>query len=447
VGCARERRRRTRALVGFATPRSRRPALPIVRPFRALRYGHDLHPELDRLVSPATVGEPTDRQTVGGVDARNIRQAVRGRTGPLARPDAPPYTHAGRLLQQWKEDGVLIRDPRPAMYALEQADEHGSRRGLITLVRLAPLDSDEVRPHEAIRDESTAELHAQLAATRTQLSLVMGIVPDRQGVVAEFLGRRSGRPLLDVVDGAGTRCRLFSDEDPALHLAIHEALRSEVAVIADGHHRWTAALRHQATTKGPATRETPVDYAMMLLVPVDEPGLRCGPSHRVLPDPLTEAQKQELERLLRPFDEEPLTVEQLDAFLAAEGGVRLALAERGRLRGLVLRDPGALDAIPEPLRGVDAAAADALLLDWLDTDGDAGRTQRSGSAVGHNRASANDVAARALAGELGLAVLLRPVRPAQVLAAADASLLMPPKSTNFVPKPTKGLVMSSLVSF
>jgi len=421
--------------------------LPIVRPFRALRYGHDLHPRLDRLVSPATAGEPTDRQTVGDVDPLNVRQAVRGRTGPLAEAGEAPYTHAARLLQRWKEDGVLVRDARPAVYALDQIDEHGSRRGMICLVRLADLDSDEVRPHEAIREASTLELHTQLAATKTQLSLVMAIVPDRQGVLADFLARRVGRPLLDVVDGAGTRCRLFSEEDPALHLELHAALKDECAVIADGHHRWAAALRHQETLTTKATRESPSDYAMVLLVPVREEGLRCGPSHRVLTDPLTPVQSRELELLLRPFDEVPLAPDELDGFLATEGGIRLVLALPGRLRGLVLRDETALQDMPEALRGVDAAVADALLLDWLASAGDALSTQRSGSAVGHNRASAAEVAGRTVAGELGLSILLRPVKPAQVLAAAEAGLCMPPKSTNFVPKPTKGLVMSSLVSF
>ena len=96
--------------------------MPLLRPLRALRYGANHLDRLDRLISPATAGEPGDRTQVGDVDENSVRRLVRGDHGPLAGDDEPTFTHAARLLERWKQDGVLVRDPRPTYYTLEQDD-------------------------------------------------------------------------------------------------------------------------------------------------------------------------------------------------------------------------------------------------------------------------------------------------------------------------------------
>jgi uncharacterized protein (DUF1015 family) len=91
---------------------------------------------------------------------------------------------------------------------------------------------------------------------------------------------------------------------------------------------------------------------------------------------------------------------------------------------------------------VDAAILQALVLDRLQAADGA-----SGSPWGHNISSGAEIAARAAAGDIELAFLMRPTPPAQVMQVAQAGGLMPPKSTNFAPKPAKGLLIASLKSF
>jgi len=71
----------------------------------------------------------------------------------------------------------------------------------------------------------------------------------------------------------------------------------------------------------------------------------------------------------------------------------------------------------------------------------------SGSPFSHNRSSRQDIVERTLRGDADLAILLRGAPPRQVLRVALDGQLMPSKSTNFHPKPTKGLLMNSLRSF
>ena len=55
--------------------------LPLIRPFRALRYGHDHLAQLAALVSPCGQGAPNDPGEVGDVHPHSIRQLVRGDFG------------------------------------------------------------------------------------------------------------------------------------------------------------------------------------------------------------------------------------------------------------------------------------------------------------------------------------------------------------------------------
>lgn len=435
--------------------------VPILRPLRALRYGRDYLDVLDDLISPAVRGEPLDRAEVGEVHPYNVRRLVRGDTGPLATDEEPDFTHAARLLARWKEDGILTRDGRPALYIYEQRTEQIQRRGVVGLVRLDREGNARLLPHEMARGGSTGTLRNQLAATRSQLSLVMAVVPDRKGTLAEYLDGHPGQNDVEVFDGKGVQNRIWRDQDPAVHLRLTEALREEPAVIADGHHRVEAALQHQAERAGgqPVTRERPYDYVMTLLVPQNEPGLVSKPTHRVC-ERLGGAGQNVLDELGDLFVLTTLNREATQEFLAGDG-VRFVLVRPGRILGLTLRSDTeavqkALTALPPALRHVEPAALGALVLDplaaaetgasWNSNEGDTGGAA-SNSTFSHNRTSSEDVLARAFAGEVDAAFLLRPVPSHQVVSVAEAGQLMPPKSTNFHPKPIKGLLMNSLVSF
>ena len=94
-----------------------------------------------------------------------------------------------------------------------------------------------------------------------------------------------------------------------------------------------------------------------------------------------------------------------------------------------------LDALPEPLRDVDAAKFE-LMLDRM-------TLFRPLSEIEY-RSDALTVAAMVAKGAADVAVLLRPVSVDQIDTVAEAGLRMPQKTTFFQPKPLTGLVFRSL---
>jgi uncharacterized protein (DUF1015 family) len=432
--------------------------MPILRPIRPFRYGFDRVDQLGELVSPATRGEPEDRLRIGDVHEYNIRRLVRGVHGPQDTSETPPFTFAAALQQRWKEDGVIVREPRPAYYAYEQRLDGVSYRGAVCLVRLAPYDDTQVRPHERTqRTGAMTELLAQLSTLRTQLSMVMAFVPDTSGALAAFLDRRDEPAWLAVQDGRGVMNRLWREQDPAVHVRLAEALCGETAVIADGHHRHRAALLHQAkeAETGPVTRESPYDYVMMLLRPVAE-GAARSITHRVferLSAPATAALESAIDsNALQTLADsaDPGVLSRLDD---EDAPGLFGVVTPGRARVVRVTDAAsahpAVRALPEALRTVDAALLAALLLDpvMAAATRDTAADSRSGHRFSPNQVSAAHVASRALAGEVAAAFLLRTASPELVQRIAAAGQVMPPRSTKFLPKPVKGLLMSSLVSF
>jgi len=342
---------------------------------------------------------------------------------------------------RWKERGVLVRDPRPALYVYEQQWGEVTRRGLVSLVRLSPYGEGQIRPHEETRGGSTEALLCQLQATRTQLSMTMAMIPDEDGALATFLARFDPRGCgLQTVDGNGVTSRVWRDQDPAVHLQLGAALRDQCAVLADGHHRYQAALQYQqwrrnTEPKPGRSREHPCDYIMMMLIPGTSPGLRCQATHRVC-ERLNRRATEVVEGLGELFDMQDVdSDEQLYSFLAEPGDTRFAMIRPGRRTTMLLRDTARahLEGLPANVRDVDAAILEELVLRPMDkalgnsTDSIAD-LKSSGSPWAHNRSSGEEVAA-------------------QVLRVAMADELMPPKSTNFHPKPVKGLLMSSLHTF
>jgi uncharacterized protein (DUF1015 family) len=368
------------------------------------------------------------------------------------------YAAAAEALNDWRGRGVLAVEERPALYLYEQIFEHGGhayhRRAVIGRVRLAPLDSGEIRPHEYTMSGPKEDRFALLSATRTNISPIYSLVDDEDGAFGAALARIDAPPVLDATDFSGQRHRHTLIEDPAVIGAHAAAEPHRPQFIADGHHRYETALRYQGERRSAAqswSGEEAENFVLMAITATNDPGLLILPIHRLvhprrrpadLPAALTDLfDVRDLGRLDDP------SIGGIMVAALAEAGARtnaFALAEHGRERVhlLTLRDraraeaampPGhpaawrALDVnvlqfgVLEPLLGMDA---EALAAGEIEFSEDVGETL---AAVREGRAP--------------LAFLVNATSPADIIAVAGAGDRMPQKSTYIYPKRGTGLVM------
>ncbi len=353
-----------------------------VQPFRAVRYAGAAGP-LDDLVAPPY--DAVDEVQRAALYTRSQYNVVHV-TLPESAGDAE------RLYAEWLDGGVLVHEDVPAIWAAVESfvgpdGVARERRGAIGSVLAESYEKGSVLPHERTHERTRDERLKLLRATRVQPEPILLLA--ERSVPVEAPDRSA-----DVEAGATRLWRLESSAafDPGQLL------------VADGHHRYEAALA-LASELGEPVR------IMALVVPVDDPGLRIFPTHRLYanrPD-------------LRELGGEPQpSLEQALAYVRGESFERsIAVAYH---RGGV-----------EVLRG-EAQELDVQLVDRFGLEG-IGYTQ----SLEHARASVDSGAA-------DIALLLRPLRIDDVFAAARSGVRMPPKSTYFHPKPLSGLLFHPVTS-
>ena len=90
-----------------------------------------------------------------------------------------------------------------------------------------------------------------------------------------------------VATADGETHRLWVVDDPPALRAVGGAFATRPLYIADGHHRYKTAQvyrdeRRQPQGAGRGTPDGGQEFALMLLVPLDDPGLTVLPTHRLV---------------------------------------------------------------------------------------------------------------------------------------------------------------------
>jgi uncharacterized protein (DUF1015 family) len=435
--------------------------VPLIRPFRALRYDPDVVGDLGAVVAPPyDVLSEHDRRRLF---ARNPKNVVR-LDAPGDEPgdaDDERYRRAARTLAAWRSDGTLHKDPRAAIYVSEQTflvpgtDVERTQRGFFARLRLEPLEPGSgVRPHERTLAAAREDRYRLLRATGVNTSPVVGLYDDPSGRAAAILAELAAAPAaIDVRDDDGTRHRLWvvdADGPAAERVAELVSIASAGPVtIADGHHRYETALRYRDERRmSRSCEEDPAfDYLLMLFLETTAEPLTVLPTHRLvvgLGDDGVDGLWGALDEL---FDVEPAGRDELiDQFggAAGRGGDgRFGLWTRGRGARLTARR-SAFEALLPPggsaVRGLDVVVLGAAL-DRL--SGIAPESVATSERVRFTK-SAADALDAVDAGRDGAdaAFLLAPTPVASIQAVAADGDVMPQKSTYFLPKALTGLVIN-----
>ena len=438
--------------------------MPIVRPFRALRYDPDVAGDISRLIAPPydVIGEE-ERRVLLARDPRNVVRL----DFPAVEPGDPDtderYRRASRLLRGWRGEGAVRQDRRPAVYVYEQefrapgSDAALLRRGFFARVGLEPFGSG-IRAHEHTLPGPREDRYRLLRATNVNTSPVVAMYEPDEGQVAEILEGVAAEPsLTDAVDIVGDRHRLWmltvDSDGRAERLAA--AAANVPLTIADGHHRYVTALRYRAEQRGgkpeAEASERGSDFVLMLLL---EPGagpLLVLPTHRVV-HRLGQPGLSELRtglRLLFEFHDGVTRTAMLDAFgpqVASPGGTgRIGLWTRDGGSILAVRRPAIEPLLPDggdALRGLDVSVLGAALATTVGLDAAA---VASGDRLTYTKDASEamslvDVGADAA----DAAFLLDPTPASDIIAVASQGDVMPQKSTYIYPKAITGLVINPL---
>lgn len=243
-----------------------------IRAFPGIRYHLARAGDLSALVSPPydVIPEP-ELERFRSLSPHNVIR--------LIRPGAN-YEAAAATFEEWIRDGILELDP-PSMYVHEVSFGGRRRRDLIAALRLQPYEDRVVLPHERTHRGPKEDRLALLRATNVSFEPLWFTYEGRGARISNILDVVTQRAPAVAFDGPeGTKHRLWTVSDPALHAAVHAAMSDLSVLIADGHHRYETTLAHSLEIGGDADAAS--RFTLALLTDLDDPGLEVLPTHRVL---------------------------------------------------------------------------------------------------------------------------------------------------------------------
>jgi uncharacterized protein (DUF1015 family) len=384
-----------------------------ISPFVGVLYDAALVGPLERVTTP-----PYD--TIGPADQRRYLSADPHNVIRIDSPEEPQdgeaddkYRGAAGWLRSWLDEGVLVATPRPSYYPYEMRfSYHGAERvirGLVCAVELEDWGGS-ILPHEHTMPGPVEDRLRLMRATHANLSAIQSVFAGPVEPVAELIDAATGgRPAAALSDEQGVEHRLWVVPADGRD-AVAEALADVPLMIADGHHRYTTALRYRdemRAERGPG----PWDHVMMLVVDAVTQDLPVLPFHRVVRSgavPANGVRVRDLEEILSEVDDDKLRYGV--AARDGDGALEHRVAE---LTGA----PPTVCALHEQILTDDDAPGVTFTPDPVEAE----MTVRSGDAVA--------------------AFILPATNALRIRDVVGRGDRLPQKSTYFYPKPRTGLVI------
>jgi len=446
--------------------------MALIAPFRGLRYNPEKIANLEEVVTPPY--DVIDERAQAELLQRNPHSMIRLDLSKSVKSEEMTearYQQSRQLLDEWLAAGVLRRDDTPAIYLYFIDYQHPSgrrliRKGLVCLTGLAEFSEGIVKPHEQVFRGVVTDRLRLLDACRTQFSQVFSIFPDPTGAVMSLLeAAREPEPQGHCQDKDGCRHSLWRVSDPAVIAQARALFRDKSVYIADGHHRYNTALQMRelmASRQGEVAADSPFNYAMMYLCPMEDPGLSVLPTHRLVRLPRQGAAAL-VELLAAGFVAEEIRGGSREALVAEvlarmderrASRMTFGLYHPGEDRCFLLSlQEGAMAAagfttIPPELRQLDVVVLSELILGcYLGLDHHRCEAEHLIDYFSDPDEALDRAVKESLTGEGDSVIfLMNNTLVDQVRQVSDAGLIMPHKSTYFYPKVMTGLVMNQLLA-
>jgi len=430
--------------------------MPKLQPITAIRYVTADGDVATKIAPPYDVLDEGPKRQLLQRDPHNIVAVDLPVTPPKTVGPAEAYQQAAATFEQWLENDVLQRDPKPAVYAYEQVytvdGRQFKRRGLFCSLGVEEFNQPNgIWRHEHTIKAGTDDRMLLMKATQCQLSPIFGVFHDEPGNVVELLGDAFNREpdFHGRTDNDDVEHRCWIVDQPDTLVALQQLFARKDVFIADGHHRYTTALNYSKEhPHAPAAAN-----CLFVLVAIEDPGMIVLPTHRVLTG-LKGVSLDALQRVVDARDDLKLTRTDFTDHQSAELAEQLPelgphamgvyLPGESNLWLLTTADDDPLLPLepdrPEVWRRLDVAVLHVLLIDRVL------RPSFGGEAIAFKyTADLNEMRQLTEAEpDSRLGIIMQPTRLADVCEVSLANEVMPPKSTYFFPKLATGLVINPL---
>ncbi len=425
-----------------------------IKPFHGLRYNLDRVRDLSAVIS-----QPYDRVRHGLQDEYyeqspySIVRIIKGKEQPGDDEQNNVYTRAREYLETWLKEGVLVREPAPALYILHQTftlpnGNTYTRKGLIAALELTRFDEGIVLPHERTLSGPKMDRLNLMRATEANFGHIFMLYPGNviNSILEEAIADRPPLEARDLFERDVLQ-QFWVVTDPQVAAAVLEEMAPKRnLIIADGHHRYETALnyRDEMRAKYPdAPPNAGFNYRMVTLVSMEDPGLVILPTHRLIHSYTGMDGEAALEKAGEFFQVQRVSGRpEMEEMLAQAdpSHPRFGFYD-GSHAVLTLRNGNVLEQLL-PGRALAWRMLDVTVLHELFIERVLGISKEAVERKENieylrDPQMGYDAVDR---GEANFLLVMNPTRMEQVRACTAAGAKMPQKSTDFYPKVVSGLV-------
>jgi len=417
-----------------------------IKPIRAWRYNESLEQKIDELTSPL-FDVVSDRQ-------RNALYQNPYNSIHLSVPQGSDAANkAGQLLENWKNEGIIVQDKLPAIYVYYQyfklagRTKEFCRKGFICHIRAYDWNERVILRHENTIPKSVNDRIELLEKTELNVSPTHGLYTDSEHELERFMDEAITVAIYEGEDYQGVRDVLAVIQDANIIQKFIDVIKDKSIILADGHHRYEGSMLYKQKQKALNPNNTGnegYNFHLMYLTNTEADDLRILPTHRLLHGFKNFNENEIIEKLRDDF--EIKEIEDADTLNEIIVGKKWAFGILFKDRTLKIRlKPESFLKMkwnfPEEVKALDLTILHYFIIEKILEI--PGKDQRKSENISFDR-SFSDCLTKVIRSEAQMAIITQEISIEEVKKVCASGYTLPQKSTYFYPKVICGFLFSSI---
>ncbi|MDD5593410.1 MAG: DUF1015 domain-containing protein [Candidatus Margulisbacteria bacterium] len=260
-------------------------------PFRGVYYNKKKLKNLSKVMTPPyDIVSPEMQAKLYDLNDFNFIRLILGKEFAGDNEYNNRYVRAAAFLNGWLRHKVLLTDDKPAIYIYEQrftvSGKKFVRVGFISILRLEDMGRGKVFPHEETYPRAKLDRLQLMRTTSADLDSIFAFYSDKKDKIGKVTRQTmKKKPFIEVKDLDNVVHRLWKiDKKPLINKLVQE-MKDKAVFIADGHHRYEAAVRNKNELKMKNTKfseDEAYNHVMVYFTPIENKGLVVLPIHRTV---------------------------------------------------------------------------------------------------------------------------------------------------------------------
>jgi len=333
---------------------------------------------------------------------------------------------------EWIKEKILIEDEKECFYFVnhkfEVEGEKKERKGFFALLKLEEFEKGNIIPHEKIFEKYKMNRYKLIEKCRANFSPVFMLYQD-DSFIFEKETEEEKEEISGIINGENFSFGRITDRKKIER--IKDLFKNKKVIIADGHHRYNAALHFYLDNPYPWAEKV-----LVFFVNINSPGLTILPTHRYIQKNISFIEKK---RILDNFFEviDVSSIEEMkERMKENQDSHTFGVYEKENFLVLTLKKKEVIEKIAEKHSKNWSELNTVILHEFILTD-----IFKVDNREFLFHSSMDYLMDEYRRKKEGVIFFLNPIKKEQFLKICFSGEVMPHKSTYFYPKVPSGLVI------